>query len=102
MNDRPHEPSPAIPQASAGAAGDPDEAAVAAEWRKLEAERIAEERAEAREDAEDDTPPAGRRWPWRAFAVALIAGGLLAVALNWPSMVSRPDAGGPPPTQPER
>lgn len=59
---------------------DPDEA-VDAEWRKIEAERIAEEREEAREDALDPEPHR-RRWSWWAFAAALVAGGILAAALN--------------------
>ena len=91
VNDRSPEPNPAPSRAASGPTGDPDEAAVAAEWRKIEAERIAEEREEAREDAEDDVAPAGMRWPWQAFAAALVAGLALAIALNWPSLVSRPD-----------
>lgn len=101
MTDRPPEPQPGPPHAADGTSGDLDEAAVAAEWQKLEAERIAEEREEAREDAEHEAPPAGRRWPWRALAAALIAGLLLALALNWPGLVSRPDAGHPPANRPE-
>jgi phosphoribosylformimino-5-aminoimidazole carboxamide ribotide isomerase len=69
--------------------------------RRIEAERIAEERQEAREDAEDDIPPAAPRWPWLAFAAALLAGLVLAIALNWPSLVSRPNADSPPAARPE-
>lgn len=101
MTDRPPEPHQGSPQAADAATGDLDEAAVAAEWRKLEAERLAEEREEAREDADEDAPPAGRRWPWRALAAALIAGLVLALALNWPTLVSHPDAGSPPAVRPE-
>jgi len=101
VNDRPTEPNPASPQAAGGTTGDADEAAVAAEWRRIEAERIAEERQEAREDAEDDIPPATPRWPWLAFAAALLAGLVLAIALNWPSLVSRPNADSPPAARPE-
>jgi hypothetical protein len=101
VTDRPPEPHHGPPQAADAATGDLDEAAVAAEWRKLEAERLAEEREEAREDAEDDAPPAGRQWPWRSLAAALMAGLLLALALNWPGLVSRPDAGSPPEARPE-
>lgn len=61
------------------------DAAIDAEWRKIEAERIAEEREEAREDALD-TAPHSRRWSWWAFALALVAGGMLAVALNTPGL----------------
>lgn len=101
MTDRPPEPPEGPPRAADAASGDLDEAAVAAEWRKLEAERLAQEREEAREDAEDDAPPAGRRWPWRALAAALIAGLALALALNWPAFVSPQDAGSPPADRPE-
>ncbi|MBU6309119.1 MAG: hypothetical protein KJS77_05190 [Planctomycetes bacterium] len=81
MTDRAHQPNP--PHAAGGAAGDPDEVAVDAEWRKIEAERIAEEREEAREDEREANPPS-RRWSWGAFAAALAAGLILAMALNWP------------------
>ena len=101
MNDRPAEPNPASPQAAGGPTGDADEAAVAAEWRRIEAERIAEEQEEARADVEDDIPPAALRWPWQAFAAALLAGLVLAIALNWPSLVSRPNADSPPAARPE-
>lgn len=58
-----------------------DEAAVDVEWRRLEAERIAEERAEAREDVVEAEPPR-RRWTWLAMAASLAAGVLVAVGLN--------------------
>jgi hypothetical protein len=74
-----------------------DDAAVAAEWRRLEAERIAEEREEAHEDeVEAVAPRPHSRWPWLALAGALAAGVLVAVVLNAP----RPDrevALAPPP-----
>jgi hypothetical protein len=61
-------------------------AAVEAEWRRIERERLEEEIAEAREDA---VQPAGeplrQRWPWLALAGALAAGLLVAVVINKPS-----------------
>ena len=58
-----------------------DDAAVDTEWRKLEAERIAEERAEAREDVVE-AEPLRPRWTWLAMAASLAAGVLVAVGLN--------------------
>lgn len=78
----------AINAASHRAHGEPDDAAVDSEWRKIEAERIAEEREEAREDLLDTDPPR-RRWPWLAFAAALAAGVIAALVLNSPAAVSR-------------
>jgi len=101
VNDGSPQQNPPPPHAAGGPAGDPDEAAVAAEWRKIEAERIAEEREEAREDADDGVPPTAARWPWQAFAAALVAGLVLAIALNWPFLVSRPEAGGPAAARPQ-
>jgi hypothetical protein len=75
---------------------DPDDA-VDAEWRKLEAERIAEDRNEAGEDALD-TPTAPARWPWWAFAAALAAGVILTILINSPAMVSQRSAADPPET----
>ena len=74
------------------APGSPDDA-IDAEWRKIEAERIAEEREEAREDALDAGQPP-RRWSWWAFAAALVAGAILAVAINSRSLFLRPPVGG--------
>lgn len=65
------------------AVGGGDDAAVEAEWRKLEAERIEEEREEAFDDVAEAlpaTPP--RRWPWVALATSLAAGVLVAAFLN--------------------
>ncbi|MFM8733644.1 MAG: hypothetical protein ACKOC8_00380 [Pirellulales bacterium] len=59
-----------------------EDAAVEAEWRKLEAERIEEERDEARDDAIEAPAPAPRRWPWVALAASLAAGVLVAAFLN--------------------
>ena len=63
--------------------------ALKAEWERLEAERLTEERAEARVDAEEAThhpPPQAseRRVLVLAFAVALAAGGVLAFVMNRP------------------
>ena len=89
--------------ASAGPAGEDDEAAVDSEWRKIEAERIAEEQEEAREDLRDAESPR-RRWPWLAFAAALVTGLIAAALLNSPAAVSRrmaaPRSDTAPPAQP--
>jgi hypothetical protein len=63
--------------------------ALEAEWGRLEAERLAEERAEARDDAEEAThhpPPkvSEHRVLVQAFVVALAAGGVLAFVVNRP------------------
>ncbi len=68
---------------------DTDDPAVQAEWRRLEAARLAEERAEAREDAEEAAhEPAisrsDRRWQPLGFAVALAAGIVTAFLVNRP------------------
>lgn len=68
---------------------DKDDPAVQAEWRRLESERLAEERAEAREDADEAAhEPAAvrsdRRWQPLAFALALAAGSLVAFIINRP------------------
>lgn len=62
----------------------PADPAVEAEWQKIERERIAEEVAEAREDMLEARVAPGRRWPWAAVAVALVAGLILAALLNSP------------------
>lgn len=84
MNDAPMKndpvPNDPIPNDSGGRSGDDD--AVDSEWRSIEAERLAEERAEAREDLLDAEPSPHRRWPWLALAVALAAGALLAIVVN--------------------
>jgi hypothetical protein len=66
------------------------------EWRQIEAERIAEERAEA-DVAQTVTPPRGpvggadsrRAWPWLAVGAALAAGLLATVVLNRPDDTPR-------------
>jgi hypothetical protein len=63
--------------------------ALEAEWQRLERERLAEERAEARVDAEEAShhpppKPFGRRALALAFTVALAAGGVLAFLVNRP------------------
>lgn len=71
--------------------------ALEAEWERLEAERLAEERAEARVDAEEAAhhpPPkvSDRQRIVQAFAVALAAGGVLAFLLNRPQPKPATDA----------
>jgi hypothetical protein len=73
-------------RAAAGGAAE-DDVEVAAEWRQIERERIAAERAEAREDVESlaRDAAAGRRvtnWPLVAMVAALVAGVVLAVLVN--------------------
>jgi len=64
---------------------DPADPAVEAEWRKIERERIAEEVEEARENALEAAGVAyGRRWPWAAVVLALVAGLIVAGLLNSP------------------
>jgi len=63
--------------------------ALEAEWQRLERERLAEERAEARVDAEEAShhpppKPFGRPVLALAFAVALASGGVLAFLVNRP------------------
>jgi hypothetical protein len=76
-----------------GGGSDPSDRLVEAEWRAIEAERIAEERTEAAADLEEEIGPvrAAKRptWPWLTIATALAAGLLVTVVLNVP----RPDPG---------
>jgi len=87
-----------------------DRAEIDLEWRRIEAERLAAELAEAREDTAAGPAllpgPAGHpfgRWLVPIMAGALVAGGLLALLLNLPGQRSAdaPTAGGkqtaPPP-----
>lgn len=80
---------------NSGKAADPDQVAVDSEWRKIEAERIAEEQAEAREDLLD-AEPSRRRWPWLALAAALAAGLIAAALINSAAVVSRQPVAQPP------
>jgi hypothetical protein len=65
--------------------GRADDAAVEAEWRKIERERLEEEIAEARDDAaEPADEPMRHRWPWLALLGALAAGVLVAFVINRP------------------
>jgi hypothetical protein len=67
-------------------AAEVDDVEVEAEWRKLERERIEEEIAEAREDAEASRrEPIASRWPWLALVGALAAGVLVAIVINRPA-----------------
>jgi hypothetical protein len=82
------------PDGSAGGLT-PDDPKVAEEWRRIEQERITEERAEAREDVAgtipNDEPAAAGwsrgRWTLAAMTAALAAGVLLAIVVNRPSSV---------------
>lgn len=71
------DPSPVPPDSS-------EDATVREEWQKLERQRIDEEIAEAREDAEAAATGRGRpSWlVWLAFAVALAAGIAVTLLLN--------------------
>lgn len=76
-----------------------DDPTVEAEWRRLEAARLAAEREEAREDATEaprqrPQDAARRRWLIPAFSLALVSGVVLAIVLN-----PRPPA---PPPESER
>jgi len=69
--------------------GGDDERIVAEEWREIETERLATERAEADADAdltpaEPGSPSQGKPWPWMSLAGALAAGLVAAVLLNLP------------------
>lgn len=66
-----------------------DEAVVDNEWRKIEAERIALEQQEAREDLLD-AEPRRRRWPWLALAAALLAGLVAAAVVNARAKAPKP------------
>jgi hypothetical protein len=76
-----------------------DDPTIEAEWRRLEAARLAAEREEAREDATEaprqaPQDAARRRWLIPAFGLALVSGVVLAIVLN-----PRPPA---PPPESER
>lgn len=77
---------------------DTGDAEVEAEWRRIEEQRLAEERAEATEDAADPVPPATRaQWPWIVLAAALAAGIAATVVINRPRPAADPGIA-PPPT----
>lgn len=66
------------------AASQAESAKIREEWRRVEQERLAEEIAEAREDA-GTAPQVGRvpRWlMWTVCAVALVAGIVATVVIN--------------------
>ena len=68
----------------AGDAAD-DDAAVEAEWRRIERERLEEEIAEARAGAAEPVDePMRHRWPWMVLFGALAAGLLTAIVINRP------------------
>lgn len=63
--------------------GRDDDPVVEAEWRKIEAERIAEEIAEARDEVAPEQREQRRpRWTWLALLGSLAAGVLVAAGLN--------------------
>ena len=78
---------------------DPDDAEVETEFKRIEHERIAHERAEAREDVESADPShaadrSPRTWQLIALAVALAVGTVVALfASRW-----QPPVHAPPPT----
>lgn len=75
---------------------DPDDAEVESEFKRIEHERIAHERAEAREDIESADPnhPAGRHpqaWQLIALALALAVGVVAALfASRWEPPIHSP------------
>jgi hypothetical protein len=77
---------------------DPEDAEVETEFKRIEHERIAHERAEAREDIESADPSHGadrspQAWQLIALAVALAVGIVVALfASRW-----QPPVHGPPP-----
>lgn len=78
---------------------DSGDAEVEAEWRRIEEQRLAEERAEATEDAADPVPsPTRSQWPWIVLAAALAAGIAATMAINRPRPAAAP--GVPPQTVP--
>jgi hypothetical protein len=75
---------------------DQEDPAVQAEWRRLETKRLADDRAEAREDAEEAShhpapKPRDHRKERIAFAIALVAGIIVALLVNRPPRQSSPD-----------
>lgn len=75
---------------------------VDAEWAKIEEERVAEEVAEARDDAiEAIVDPVDRRrgwgWMWWAFAAALVSGAVFAGWVDLVVAMNRPAPEPPPP-----
>jgi hypothetical protein len=71
---------------------------VEAEWRSIEAERIAQEQEEAREEVPEVAGARGsRQWLWLALVASLGAGVLVAGAVNWlglrlpPNVTEGPD-----------
>jgi hypothetical protein len=71
---------------------------VEAEWRSIEAERIAQEQEEAREEVSEVAGARGsRQWLWLALVASLGAGVLVAGAVNWlglrlaPNVTEGPD-----------
>ena len=78
------------PGTAAGSGGGPADSRIDAEWERIELERLAEEIAEAREDAavaETTTEPR-RPWPWMTMLAALAAGLLVASFVNMPPLHS--------------
>lgn len=94
------DPSALPPEQRATAAPRSGVDPVDAEWARIERERVAEEVAEAREDAiEAIVDPVQRRgrwgWMWWAFAVALVSGVVFA---GWVDLVVATNRPAPEPT----
>lgn len=71
--------------------------AVMAEWQRIEEARIAEDRDEARDDAESAPHPL-RTWAWVVLGLALLAGIVATVLLN---VRLGPAASEAPPSEPQ-
>lgn len=78
-----------VMEAVAATGAETDDPAVEEEWRRLEEQRLAEERAEACEDAAEPARPPLPRWGWLAIAGALAAGLLVAALVNVPRDAGR-------------
>lgn len=94
----PPKASPVTESSRPASPADGDDAAVEAEWRSIEAERIAQEQEEAREVVPEVAGARGsRQWLWLALVASLGAGVLVAGAVNWlglrhtPTVTEGPD-----------
>jgi hypothetical protein len=78
------------PGTAAASGGGPADSRIDAEWERIELERLADEIAEAREDAAmaETTAEPRRPWPWMTMLAALAAGLLVASFVNMPPLHS--------------